>query len=150
MLLSELDRVRESLDGSESLDRINEQAFSTILGGVAGAFDLSKEDPRIVARYDTAPLVRPDQIDRKWNNYNNYVDNAMTLGCGYPLGLIAIADLLGLDRVLEMLERIHAEEAQPFVAPPALLRRHVAAGRLGRRTEGRGFRDLGAQGDATS
>ncbi len=31
---------------------------------------------RRVARYDTAPLVRPEQISRKWNNYNNYVDNA--------------------------------------------------------------------------
>jgi len=30
--------------------------------------------------YDTAPLVRPANIDRKWNNYNNYVDNARSLG----------------------------------------------------------------------
>ena len=46
----------------------------------AEAFDLSREDPRVVARYDTAPLVRPENIDRKWNNYNNYVDNAESLG----------------------------------------------------------------------
>ena len=57
-----------------------EQAFRTILGGVADAFDLSKEDRQIVARYDTAPLVRPENIDKKWNNYNNYVDNAKSLG----------------------------------------------------------------------
>jgi len=37
--------------------RVRQQAFSTILGGVADAFDLSKEDARTVARYDTAPLV---------------------------------------------------------------------------------------------
>src|SRR5207247_5496439 len=49
-------------------------------GGVADAFDLGKEDPKIVARYDTAPLVRPENIDKKWKNYNNYVDNAKTLG----------------------------------------------------------------------
>jgi len=51
-----------------------------ILGGVADAFDLGKEDPRVVARYDTAPLVTPNAIDRKWRNYNNYVDNAKALG----------------------------------------------------------------------
>jgi hypothetical protein len=82
-LLSELDRVRFALDvpgRGDGLDRIREQAFGTIMGGVAGAFDLSKEDPRTVARYDTAPLITPDQIDRKWNNYKMYVDNVKTLG----------------------------------------------------------------------
>ena len=65
---------------SDGIDRVREQAFTTVLGGVAEAFDLSKEDPRLVAAYDTAPLVRPENIDRSWNNYNNYVDNAKSLG----------------------------------------------------------------------
>ncbi len=51
-----------------------------MLGGVADAFDLSREDRRVLERYDTAPLVRPENIDRRWRNYNNYVDNARTLG----------------------------------------------------------------------
>jgi hypothetical protein len=82
-LLAELDRCRFALDASgkqDGLDRMREQAFGTIVGGVAGAFDLSKEDPRTVARYDTATLMTPDQIDRKWNNYKMYVDNVKTLG----------------------------------------------------------------------
>jgi len=82
-LLAELDRVRFKLDDTgklEGLDRVREQAFGTILGGVAGAFDLSREDPQVVARYDTAPLLTPDQINKKWNNYPRYVDNAKTLG----------------------------------------------------------------------
>jgi hypothetical protein len=82
-LLSELDRVRFALDGAgsgDSLDRLRDQAFGTIVGGVAGAFDLSKEEPRTVARYDTATLMTPEQIDRKWNNYKMYVDNVKTLG----------------------------------------------------------------------
>ena len=33
-----------------------------------------------LARYDTAPLVRPETISKKWKNHNNYVDNAKTLG----------------------------------------------------------------------
>ena len=82
-LLTALDQLRRGvLDGRQldEMDRIREQALHTVLGGVADAFDLSKENPRVVGRYDTAPLVRPDAIDRKWRNYNNYVDNAKTLG----------------------------------------------------------------------
>jgi uncharacterized protein (DUF1501 family) len=48
--------------------------------GIADAFDLSKESRRVIDRYDTAPLVRPENIDKKWRNYNNYVDNAKALG----------------------------------------------------------------------
>ncbi len=65
------------LDG---MDRVREQALDTVLGGVADAFKLDKEHPRVLARYDTAPLVRPENINRRWNNYNNYVDNAKSLG----------------------------------------------------------------------
>jgi uncharacterized protein (DUF1501 family) len=82
-LLAELDTVRSFLDSRsdvESMGRFRRQAFDTILGGVATAFDLSKEDAKLVRRYDTSSLVRPDQISRKWNNYDNYVDNAKTLG----------------------------------------------------------------------
>jgi hypothetical protein len=82
-LLSGLDRVQWALSEGrllEGMDRTREQAFRTILGGVADAFDLRKESPAVVARYDTAPLVRPENIDKKWKNYNNYVDNAKTLG----------------------------------------------------------------------
>ncbi len=82
-LLSELDRVRFALDSPgrlDGLDRMREQAFGTIMGGVAGAFDLSQEDPRTVARYDTAPLMTPEQIDKKWNNHKYYVDHVKTLG----------------------------------------------------------------------
>lgn len=78
-LLSELDRLRRSL-GESPFDPLREQAFETLLGGVGQAFDLTKEDAATIARYDTAPLVRPDQIDKKWNNYNHYVDHAKSLG----------------------------------------------------------------------
>ncbi|MFC1757823.1 DUF1501 domain-containing protein [Planctomycetota bacterium] len=81
-LVRELDRNRRLLDssGNDAISRIRAQAFETVLGGVSDAFDLSKEDARTIERYDTAPLIRPDQINRKWNNYNNYVDNSKTLG----------------------------------------------------------------------
>jgi Protein of unknown function (DUF1501) len=82
-LLSSLDRIRRDLDAKGALpgaDRFQEQALQTILGGVAKAFDLTQEDAKTITRYDTAPLVRPEQISRKWNNYPRYVDNAKSLG----------------------------------------------------------------------
>lgn len=82
-LLTSLDSVRWAIDSSSNegrIDSLRSQAFDTILGGAADAFDLSKEDPQTVARYDTAPLVKPHDISKKWNNYERYVDNSLTLG----------------------------------------------------------------------
>lgn len=82
-LLSGLDRLKrraDAADGLAGIDSLRQQAFDTILGGAAEAFDLSKEDPQTVQSYDTAPLMRPDQIARHWNNYKRYVDNAKSLG----------------------------------------------------------------------
>ncbi len=82
-LLQRLDIIRRNLDHSgtlEGLDRIQQQAFDTIVGGVAEAFDLSKEEPRTIERYDTASLLSPDDISRRWNNHKNYVDNVQSLG----------------------------------------------------------------------
>lgn len=82
-LLARLDGIKREIDANGSLegtDYFQQQAFATILGGVADAFDLSKEDPQTLARYDTANLVRPDQIDKKLNNYQNYVDHGRSLG----------------------------------------------------------------------
>jgi len=82
-LLTSLDELRRQRDRQGvpgGGDPLREQAFETLLGGAAEAFDLSREAPAVVDRYDTAPLVRPDQIDPVWKNYNNYVDNAKSLG----------------------------------------------------------------------
>lgn len=83
LLLSNLDRARWAADKSETFaasSHLQQQAFDVILGGVSEAFDLSKEDPNVVARYDTAPLVKPEQISTRWKNYKRYIDNAQSLG----------------------------------------------------------------------
>jgi len=81
-LLAGLDRMRRTFDGGATspLDRFQEQAFDTILGAAADAFDLSKEDPRTVERYDTSRLVREENISKKWYNHKNYAENIQTLG----------------------------------------------------------------------
>jgi uncharacterized protein (DUF1501 family) len=75
--------MRRTLDRTGELtgvDRFQTQAFDTILGGVADAFDLSKEDPKLVERYDTSKLFAPDAIDKRWNNYKRYADHVSSLG----------------------------------------------------------------------
>jgi hypothetical protein len=83
-LLTELDRFSRRLDAKggafDSVDKFYDQAFQTILGGAADAFELSKEDPRVVARYDTSKLVNPASVNRRWTNHQKYIDHGQTLG----------------------------------------------------------------------
>jgi hypothetical protein len=80
-LLAEFDRAKATLDhDAGAMDSLREKAFSVLLGGVGEAFDLRREDPRVVGRYDTEPLYDVSKIDKKWNNHKFYTDNARTLG----------------------------------------------------------------------
>ncbi|MBM3838919.1 MAG: DUF1501 domain-containing protein [Verrucomicrobia bacterium] len=82
-LLSAIDGWKRWTDASGVIDGLNgfqQQAFDTLLRGVSDAFDLSKEDPKVIARYDTAPLISKDRISKVWNNHRHYADHAATLG----------------------------------------------------------------------
>jgi 3-hydroxybutyryl-CoA dehydrogenase len=69
------------------------------------------------------------------------IDTAVRLGLAHPMGPLALMDLIGLDTMLSVGEVLHAEFREERYAPPPLLRRMVAAGRLGRKSGG-GFYDL--------
>ena len=66
------------------------------------------------------------------------IDTVMTLGMNHPMGPLALADLIGLDTCLSILEVLHREIGDDRYRPCPLLRRYVAAGWLGRKS-GRGF-----------
>jgi 3-hydroxybutyryl-CoA dehydrogenase len=66
------------------------------------------------------------------------IDQVMKLGMNHPMGPLALADLIGLDTCLAILEVLHTGLGDPKYRPCPLLRRYVAAGWLGRKT-GRGF-----------
>jgi 3-hydroxybutyryl-CoA dehydrogenase len=68
------------------------------------------------------------------------IDQAMKLGCGYPMGPFTLLDLVGLDTTLYVAEVMFQEFREPRFAPPPLLRRMVMAGHLGRKS-GKGFYD---------
>lgn len=66
------------------------------------------------------------------------IDTVMKLGMNHPLGPLALADLIGLDTCLAILEVLHEGLGDDKYRPCPLLRKYVAAGRLGRKT-GEGF-----------
>ncbi len=66
------------------------------------------------------------------------IDTVMKLGMAHPMGPLALADLIGLDTCLNILEVLHRELGDDRYRPSPLLRKYVAAGWLGRKS-GRGF-----------
>ncbi|MCZ6753795.1 MAG: 3-hydroxybutyryl-CoA dehydrogenase [Gemmatimonadetes bacterium] len=72
------------------------------------------------------------------------IDNAMKLGCGYPMGPLALLDFVGNDTTYKIAEIMFDEYREPRYAPPPLLKRMVLAGLYGRKS-GKGFYDYSAE-----
>jgi 3-hydroxybutyryl-CoA dehydrogenase len=66
------------------------------------------------------------------------IDNGMRLGCNHPIGPLALADMIGLDVMLAVMNVFYADFNDPKYRPAPLLKEMVAAGYLGRKTK-RGF-----------
>ena len=66
------------------------------------------------------------------------IDNGMRLGCNHPIGPLALADMIGLDVMLAVMNVFYADFNDPKYRPAPLLKEMVAAGYLGRKA-GRGF-----------
>lgn len=98
-LLSNLDRLKRAADRGtlEGSDRYQQQAFDIITGGVADAFDLTKEDPKTIAKYDTSHLF--DQ--RVVSSYHDMKRSSNLLGkqmlmarrlCEAGCGFVTVSD----------------------------------------------------------
>jgi 3-hydroxybutyryl-CoA dehydrogenase len=68
------------------------------------------------------------------------IDEGMKLGCGHPMGPLALCDLIGLDVLYSVCDSLYEEFKRDEYAPPPLMKRMVVSGHLGRKT-GRGFYD---------
>ena len=85
------------------------------------------------AMYETRYATRED------------IDDAMRLGCGYPMGPLALLDLIGLDTAYEILDTMYRQGRERLHAAAPVLRQMVTAGMRGRKT-GRGFYTYQAPG----
>jgi 3-hydroxybutyryl-CoA dehydrogenase len=74
------------------------------------------------------------------------IDTGVRLGLNHPMGPLELADLIGLDTCLAIANVLHEELGDDKYRPCPLLRQHVAAGWLGRKS-GRGFYSYDAQGN---
>ncbi|MFT3898991.1 MAG: 3-hydroxybutyryl-CoA dehydrogenase [Gordonia sp. (in: high G+C Gram-positive bacteria)] len=66
------------------------------------------------------------------------IDKAMVLGCAHPMGPLKLTDLVGLDTVKAIADKMYEEFKEPLYSPPPLLLRMVEAGRIGKKS-GHGF-----------
>lgn len=82
-LLKQIDSLRHGLDDGatiEGYDKFQQQAFDVIMRGVSKAFDLSKEDPATIARYDTKEFVIPASVLKKKRKNNTPKFHPIALG----------------------------------------------------------------------
>jgi len=70
------------------------------------------------------------------------IDEGMKLGCGHPMGPLTLSDFIGLDVLYSVCDSLYEEFKRDEYAPPPLLKRMVASGRIGRKA-GRGFYEYG-------
>ncbi len=99
-LLAQLDGIKRHVDSTGALDgtdRFQEQAFDVIMRGVADAFDLAKEDPRTVERYDTSKQFPLEEVTR-WHDMKratNLLGKQMLLArrlCEAGCGFVTVSD----------------------------------------------------------
>ena len=132
------------------------QAFVEIVRTVVTEADVLDDARSLVERLGKSPVVCGDRAGFIANTllfgYLNHavamyeghyatredIDAAMRLGCGYPMGPLALLDLIGLDTAYEILDTMYRQGRDRLHAPAPILKQMVTAGMLGRKT-GRGF-----------
>jgi 3-hydroxybutyryl-CoA dehydrogenase len=132
--LVEVVRGRETSD--ETVDAI--VAFAEELGKVPA---LANDFPGFVSNRILMPFIN----EAVWALHDGVaeaeaIDTIAKLGFAHPMGPLALADLIGLDTCVAIMEVLHAGLRDEKYAPCPLLREHVDAGRLGRKS-GQGFYD---------
>jgi 3-hydroxybutyryl-CoA dehydrogenase len=124
------------------------QATLDLVLEVCGRLDktpLASEDyPGFVANRILMPMINEAvQALMEGVATREAIDGIMKLGMAHPMGPLTLADFIGLDVCLAILEVMHAGLGDPKYRPCPLLRKMVAAGHLGRKS-GRGFYDYNA------
>lgn len=102
-----------------------------------------EESPGFIVNRLLIPMLNEacELLDKKVAT-TEAIDTAMKLGANHPMGPLALADLIGLDVCLAIMETLQSETGDPKYRPSVLLKKMVRSGALGRKTK-RGFYDYG-------
>jgi 3-hydroxybutyryl-CoA dehydrogenase len=134
MALVEVVRAPETSDGTvEAIVALAEELGKTPA--------LANDSPGFVSNRILMPLVNEAAYALQDGVAEaDAIDTIAELGFNHPMGPLALADLIGLDTCVAIMEVLHRGFGDPKYVPCPLLREHVAAGRLGRKS-GRGFHE---------
>jgi 3-hydroxybutyryl-CoA dehydrogenase len=132
--------------------RAEQTSDETAAAVVALARDLGKEpvEARDVAGFVANRILMPFLNEAVWALHDGVadaegIDTVAKLGFAHPMGPLALADLIGLDTCVAIMEVLRDGLGDEKYAPCPLLVEHVQAGRLGRKS-GRGFYEYGRRG----
>lgn len=131
-------KLVEIVRGAQTDDQTVQTAFMFTESLGKKAIEV-KESPLFVFNRILIPMINEaifvlqEDICRK-----EEIDEAMILGASHRIGPLALADVIGLDTLLFVIETLHTETGDPKYRPAPLLRQMVRAGNLGRKT-GKGF-----------
>ena len=126
-----VEMVRTPFTSQECLENV--KAFIESLGKTAV---LVEESPGFVVNRLLIPMINEAVfLLAEGVASAEDIDTAMHLGANHPMGPLALADLIGLDICLAIMETLHMELGDDKYRPAPLLRKMVRAGRLGRKTK---------------
>jgi len=128
----------EVIRGLETSDTARDLAFE--VGRQMGKEPVEvKDSPGFIANRILIPMINEAifALQEGLGSAEN-IDTIMKLGMSHPIGPLALADLIGLDVVLHIVEVLHRDFGDDKYRPARLLRQMVDADRLGRKT-GKGF-----------
>ena len=132
MKLCELVRTLDTSDATIAAAK----EFATACGKTAV---MAKDRPGFIVNVLLIPyLLDAVRLLENGGASREDIDNGMMLGCGHPMGPLALTDFIGLDTTLYIADIMFAEFKDKHYAAPTLLRRMVNAGYLGKKS-GRGF-----------
>lgn len=131
-------KLLEVVRGLATSDETTELAFA--VGEAMGKEPVEAQDsPGFISNRILCPMINEAVFAlQEGVGTPEAIDQVMTLGMNHPMGPLALADLIGLDVVLFVMEVLQRDLGEDKYRPAYLLRKKVAAGHLGRKS-GRGF-----------